>query len=365
MISKGARLEVEGQTGWYGSKNVWFDRNNKEFVLQNFKFIGDRCGYESYYPVEYIAPDTIIVDYLTRKHIKEFNAVDSRSEVTNFYIMNGNLSMTKKFIKRGVLFTDSFKILKSPIIEACLSGNFDIFKLFVDKDFKINEETFVGQNALHFACLGGEGKIINYLISKGVDLKKRNKCERWSQYDTPQEMFQCLLKGSLKSPELIQHFFDQKINLKNSDYWYWLFSSPWNIKKSSWKNVFKAADILLKNGVSPNCQGYDLSESYKNSLYFMASSCFLNDSTAFEFSKLFVENGIKLSVLDVRKQIYPFDLLRDSYDYGCPKSYFRTVSYLLSICPYFDPWHFEYKIRKDPGEIPYRIGYFKDFYFLD
>lgn len=246
---------------------------------------------------------------------------------------------------------DSFYSFKSPVLEACFEGNYKAFDYFVRKGYNIYDTTKDGRNALHYACFSGDIEIIKQLILKGVDKHKVNKCTyRYDQTGMPQTPFLCLLVGELKNPEAIELFIHEELKFLE-DYWYFLlFSGIHN--KIDFKNLYKATEILLENGISPNYSGYVRYNGGMNSLIWLTFITYLNDDDLLAFVKLFVKYNISLTYKHSNSisTFDAFNLTENREDSDCNDIYHKSSSYINAVCPYYLRWG---KLRpKDPTLIP-------------
>lgn len=84
-------------------------------------------------------------------------------------IINNNIEIVKELLNKKAdveLACQGY----TPLMIASNFGNFDITKLLIENNAKINSQTKDGQTAMHFAAMNHQNEIIRLLINNGADI---------------------------------------------------------------------------------------------------------------------------------------------------------------------------------------------------
>lgn len=109
----------------------------------------------------------------------------------------------------------------TPLHFACLSGSYELVKLFLFNQANLDAETTLKFTALHVACQKGFLDIAQLLINSGVDINSKDLYNNTSLHYAAQNGHKKIVQLLLSKPSV-------DINIKNNDYRlaYDLASSP-------------------------------------------------------------------------------------------------------------------------------------------
>lgn len=111
-------------------------------------------------------------------HIDEQSIFDSGTPL-HYAIQNGFINVVSILLDNGARGDLKNRYENTPLHDAVLAGNRDIFELLVDKlsekdSALLNIKDFDGNTALHLACIRSDSKSVAYLVTKGADINIRN-----------------------------------------------------------------------------------------------------------------------------------------------------------------------------------------------
>ncbi|WP_419421467.1 ankyrin repeat domain-containing protein (plasmid) [Legionella sp. D16C41] len=171
-------------------------------------------------------------------------------------IIYGQTEIAQFFIEREVNVKSSTSAEKFSIsaVDAAKAGNFEIFKLLIERGADVTTLDRWGNNLFYYAAMGDSTTIIEYLIAMQVDINKTN-----NSGDTP--LFKVAEIGNIKALEIFAKH-GAHLNVENNN-----SKRPIDIAAEYGHIQFMCA--LIEYGICPN----QLSTKFQESLaHFAAKS---------------------------------------------------------------------------------------------